>query len=477
MIKTVSILLFAVNLFAQGSFITVKNRRFFEWEKEFCFIGFNAYYLQSEAADSARRYIVDDVFKTANEYGVKVIRTWAFYDTDSSELKRAIRFAPYGFNPKGLEALDYVCYKAKQYGIKLILTLSNNYPDFGGIESYLNWWNEGKSTAKLTHSDFFTNDTLKSWFKYYIKTILERENSFTKIKYKNDPAIFSFELMNEASNPGYPTELISSWYNQTAEYFKTIDQNHLLATGEEGYDKFPGSYSDAGLFYDNASYLFNGSKGTSYLQNSQLSKIDYCSIHMYPGLAGFSNRAGKTWIDDHNKPELTQGKPLLPGEMGVKDSKYNAYKYYFDELRKSGVKNCIVWQYLHKDVINFDGFGFNEINSPDIMNLIRQSAQLLEPDSAGYAEYAGETVLYQNYPNPFNPVTTIRYSLKNDCFITLTLFNSLGEKVGVLDEGYKAKGEYERVISIQNQYLASGVYFCYLNAGGKTFTRKIILQK
>ena len=468
------ILLFIADLFAQGGFVAVKNNKFYLGAKEYSFVGFNAYYLQSEAADLTRRYIVDDVLKTASANGIKVIRTWAFNEGDG---KNAIRNSPYGYNASGLEALDYVIYSASKYNIRLILTLSNYYQDFGGLPQYLKWYEKQFNVSRTSVSDFYRNDTLKKWFKTYLLTVLERENKYTGIKYKNDPSIFSFELMNEGINTGDKGEIIAAWYSEMADYFKSIDSNHLLTTGEEGYDQYPQYYSDAGLFYNGADYLFSGYKGTSYYLNTQIRNIDYASFHLYPGLAGFSSIAGKTWMDDHQKIASLTGKPALPGELGVKQDKYLTYKYYFEELKKNGIKNCIVWQYLHKDVVNNDGFGFNEYNNKDIMDLCRGYAEWLDTASSNQVESVAETELFQNYPNPFNPVTTIRYSLKSDGYVKLTLYNALGEKVGVIDEGYRLSGIHERIISIQNQYMASGVYFCMLQAGGKTITRKIILQK
>lgn len=465
------------NLFGQADFITVKNRRFYCGQKEFSFLGFNAYYLLEAAANKNRRYIVDEVFRSASQYNIKVIRTWAFNDGEDAGSESLIRWSPYGYNQRGLEALDYVLYAAGLYKIKLILTFNNNYSDYGGIPQYLKWYEKAFNTSVPSQTEFFVNDTLKKWYKSYISLLLERTNIYTGIKYKSDPTIFSFELINEGINTGQKPEAIANWYGEMASYFKSIDGNHLLASGEEGYDCYPELYSNADLFYNSAGYLFNGYKGTSYNDNSRVKGIDYCSFHLYPGLAGFSTSAGKTWIDDHNKIAAGVGKPVLSGELGVKDNKYTTYKFYFEELKKSGIKNCLVWQYLHKDVINNDGFGFNEFTSPALMEFFRSYA--LSIDSSGdSSETEGfETVLYQNYPNPFNPVTTIRYSLKTGCFVDLILYNSLGEQVGVIDAGYKKAGVYERVLSMQNSCLASGVYFYTLHSAGKTLTRKIILQK
>ncbi len=82
--------------------------------------------------------------------------------------------------------------------------------------------------------------------------------------------------------------------------------------------------------------------------------------------------------------------------------------------------------------------------------------------------------LAQNIPNPFNPGTRIRYTLDKDGVVTLTVFNLLGQPLEVLVHAFQTKGEYSLLYEPQN--LTSGVYFYRLQSGGKTITKKMILQ-
>jgi hypothetical protein len=89
--------------------------------------------------------------------------------------------------------------------------------------------------------------------------------------------------------------------------------------------------------------------------------------------------------------------------------------------------------------------------------------------------------LGQNYPNPFNPSTTISFNLPEDSFVKLTIYNSLGEAVKELINGFEADGKYR--INVSAGDLPSGVYYYTLDAKSTestdTFrsTNKMILLK
>ena len=83
--------------------------------------------------------------------------------------------------------------------------------------------------------------------------------------------------------------------------------------------------------------------------------------------------------------------------------------------------------------------------------------------------------LEQNYPNPFNPSTTIRYALAERSHATVTVFNTLGEKVAELVNGEVEAGYHE--VQFDGHGLASGVYLYRLQAGDFTRTRRMVILK
>lgn len=85
--------------------------------------------------------------------------------------------------------------------------------------------------------------------------------------------------------------------------------------------------------------------------------------------------------------------------------------------------------------------------------------------------------LYQNYPNPFNPSTTISYNINSRSYVTLKLFDLLGNEVALLVNGEKDEGNYSFNLDVSGFQLSSGIYFYRLQAGDFIQTKKMILLK
>jgi hypothetical protein len=83
--------------------------------------------------------------------------------------------------------------------------------------------------------------------------------------------------------------------------------------------------------------------------------------------------------------------------------------------------------------------------------------------------------LSQNYPNPFNPSTVIKYQLKADSKVSLTIYNILGQEVANLVNEEQKAGTYS--VNFNASRLSSGVYFYKLQAGSFTSTKKMMLLK
>ncbi len=83
--------------------------------------------------------------------------------------------------------------------------------------------------------------------------------------------------------------------------------------------------------------------------------------------------------------------------------------------------------------------------------------------------------LKQNYPNPFNPSTTIRYSVPKESFVTITVYNILGQEISTLVNEEKNPGIYE--IKFDGSKLSSGVYLYKMKADNFIEMKKFVLAK
>ena len=84
-------------------------------------------------------------------------------------------------------------------------------------------------------------------------------------------------------------------------------------------------------------------------------------------------------------------------------------------------------------------------------------------------------VLYQNYPNPFNPLTNIGFQIADFGFVSLKVYDILGNEVATLVYEEKQPGAYE--VEFSSNGLTSGIYFCKLSVGSSSEVKKMVLMK
>jgi len=85
--------------------------------------------------------------------------------------------------------------------------------------------------------------------------------------------------------------------------------------------------------------------------------------------------------------------------------------------------------------------------------------------------------LAQNYPNPFNPTTKIGFRISEFGFVSLNVYDVLGNEVATLVNEEKPAGNYEINFSATGGGLSSGIYFYQLQSGNFVETKKMILLR
>ncbi|QQS36625.1 MAG: T9SS type A sorting domain-containing protein [Ignavibacteriales bacterium] len=109
------------------------------------------------------------------------------------------------------------------------------------------------------------------------------------------------------------------------------------------------------------------------------------------------------------------------------------------------------------------------VNCPIVLN---ESATSVEETGEGIPE---NFELGQNFPNPFNPSTTIKFSLPSNEFVSLKIFNSIGQEVSELVNQTLPAGSYS--INFDAENLSSGIYFYTLSSNNFKSTKKMLLLK
>jgi Secretion system C-terminal sorting domain len=111
--------------------------------------------------------------------------------------------------------------------------------------------------------------------------------------------------------------------------------------------------------------------------------------------------------------------------------------------------------------------------------------RLKQIDFDGTFEYSNEInveveiplqyALEQNYPNPFNPSTKISYSIPEDGFVKLAVYNLLGEEVATVVNSFQKADRYE--VNFNASGLSSGVYVYKIESANYTASKKLVLMK
>jgi hypothetical protein len=83
--------------------------------------------------------------------------------------------------------------------------------------------------------------------------------------------------------------------------------------------------------------------------------------------------------------------------------------------------------------------------------------------------------LFDNYPNPFNPTTTIKYQIAEIGFVTLKVYDVLGNDIATLVDEDKPAGSYE--VEFDGANLTSGIYFYQIRAENFIETKKMVMLK
>ncbi len=366
-----------------GGFVTAEGTKLKLNGGDFYFSGVNSYsilYSEEEA---------EEQFEILSDMGANVLRFWGFWNGGTNqdqfdEEGRLVRTGTpdtdmYGrfvlqsrpgvFPEQAWRRMDYAVYLAHVYGIKLIIPLMNQWPEFGGIDTVLDWTgmtiNEDAPPESAGHykrenyikqfrglfwdsedDPDFPNSSkqVEGIYLDYVTHMLSRVNVYTGIAYKDDPAIMVWEIFNEPRfGPwGGNSDCTKVWafLKKAAAHIKSLDKNHLVSTGEEGF-----MAEDANeLGRVTYPWRAGSGEGIDFVMNGEIEDIDILSIHSWPfqwnlfesseqnqpydqsSSKEYSDpethtvpqfeKFAREWVEEHVRIANEIGKPIYLGEFG-----------------------------------------------------------------------------------------------------------------------------------------------------------------
>lgn len=325
-------------------------------------LGANCYYLSYKP-----RAMVEALLDDAAAMNLGVVRMWAFLDRGSLDGSIEDVHGPadgvwfQAWDPQagqavwndganGLGHLDAVVAEAAARGLKLTLVLTNNWRDFGGVDQYCRWFGLAR------HDLFYTDARCKAAYKAWAEHLIMRVNPLTGLRYRDDPTILAWELINEprrsGSNPALPhspglsSQVITDWAREMSDHIRGLDPNHLIAVGDEGF-------VDTGA----------GAHTADHLALSALPAIDFTTFHLYPEHWSFPAGLADDWIRQHIAYAEALGKPAVLEEYGLGDeaARDATYARWNGIVRDEGGAGAWFWMLAGSDGAggvypDYDGF-------------------------------------------------------------------------------------------------------------------------
>ncbi len=355
------LLVFSNQTFGQDqSFVQVKNGHFNRDGKPYKFLGANYWYgmylgMKDSPGDRAR---LERELDQLASLGVKSLRVLG-----SSEGQGQYQITPTLLNKNGeynesvFEGLDFFLNALKEREMMAVVVLNNFWMWSGGMPQYVSWTegseiplpdieNGGTWDPFINYSlKFFENNHAQKMYLRHLKKIVNRKNSISGIKYKNDPTILSWQLANEPRGYSKQDEY-REWIRKTSKFLDKKDRKHMISLGAEG---------------NTASEL----SGTDLYLDNDFKEIDYATVHVW--IQNWSWYDPKNVVSfaaalDNTQDYLTQqlqkakelSKPVVIEEFGV--SRDNAafdgqstttyrdkfYNYMFDFTYESVLNNGLV---------------------------------------------------------------------------------------------------------------------------------------
>ncbi len=360
-----AVLLIAAGCTHKADFVRVQDGHFIRNGQVYNYVGTNFWYgpiLASEGrgGDIDRLEKELDTLKALGIDNLRVLVGGDGPDGVFSRVDPTLQPAPGVYNDTLLRGLDRFMVELGKRDMQAVLYLNNSWEWSGGYGQYLEWATGEKTLIPLVDGywpfmqqmrKFQTCQPAQELFYNHVRAIVGRTNSITGKPYKDDPAIFSWQIGNEprcfSDNPVIRDGFIG-WMTETARIIKELDPNHLLSTGNEG---LMGCENDPELVE----------------RVNTVPGVDYMTIHIWPYNWGWAKAdsleqtldaaLAKTdeYVSQHAFVALRLGLPIVVEEFGFPRDGFSEsrdaattcrdryYSHIFDMVRSKTLDGANFW--------------------------------------------------------------------------------------------------------------------------------------
>jgi mannan endo-1,4-beta-mannosidase len=326
--------LVALTSLAHADVIRVERGRFVDGDKPFAFVGANVNVMHGARNRKGYARTLDAV----RDDGLRVVRVWALGEgpADAPDWQRAgelFRAGPDGFVEAAYDQLDRVLAAARERNLRVIVTLGNHWPDYGGIPQYLRWAGLPLD-GWAAHDAFFSNERTRALYRAHLERLVDRTNRVDGVAYKDDPTIFSWELLNESSVESEEGALARRrWIAEMAQVLREHGARQLVTPGVEGYGTL--------------------AERREWLEVCRLPEVSYCDSHLYPQNQELSSSELDQRLDDRVQLARVAGKPIVFGEFGfdtrggdwLGHARTEGFKSFLRRVVDDGAGGALVWIY------------------------------------------------------------------------------------------------------------------------------------
>jgi mannan endo-1,4-beta-mannosidase len=310
-----------------ADFVKVRGTRFEIQGRPYYFLGTNLWAgmnlgSRGPGGDRGRLRRELDRLHALGVDNLRVIAASEGPDTAPWRIVPALQKAPGVYDPELLDGLDYLLFEMGKRGMKAVVVLNDFWHWSGGMAQYVAWSqnsaipypppaaNGDWDTYQRYSARFYKDKKAVAWFRKLVRTIVQRKNVYTKVRYRDDPAIMAWQLANEPRGTGDAAAL-EGWIRGTAALIKSLDRNHLVTTGCEGETPWP-----------------QGS-GLDFVKDHSIPGIDYATMHIWvqnwgwydpakePETYGAAVAKMAAYFDEHEAKARQLGKPLVLEEFGL----------------------------------------------------------------------------------------------------------------------------------------------------------------